>query len=81
MCRNIKVLRAGSSIASDEEVRAAAIQFVRKISGYRVPSRANEHAFHTAVDEITRSSANLLSSLRVREPAWQGETARVDQVS
>ena len=64
MCRNIKVLRMGSSRASDEEVRAAAIQFVRKISGYRVPSRANEEAFQTAVDEIARSSVKLLSSLR-----------------
>lgn len=67
MCRNIKVLRTGSAIAGAEEVRAAAIQFVRKISGYRVPSRANEEAFEAAIDDVARASTKLLSSLGTRE--------------
>lgn len=62
MCRSIKTLR-GESPASQEEIRAAALQFVRKISGYREPSRANAAAFGEAVDEVTRASERLLSSL------------------
>jgi len=62
MCRSIKTLR-GESPASQEEIRAAALQFVRKISGYREPSRANATAFGEAVDEVTRASERLLSSL------------------
>ena len=65
MCRSIKTLRTGSTPAPDEDVRAAALQFVRKISGYRVPSPANEAAFETAVDEISVASNALLHSLRV----------------
>ena len=63
MCRSIKVLRQPEAAATDDEVRAAALQFVRKISGYRVPSRANETAFHAAVEEISDASQRLLSSL------------------
>lgn len=64
MCRSIKTLRRDSGPATEEEVRAAALQFVRKVSGYRVPSRANEDAFNAAVDEIAEASRRLLSSLK-----------------
>ena len=63
MCRSIKTLRRPAGLATEEEVRAAALQFVRKVSGYRVPSRANTAAFDTAVDEITLASQTLLSGL------------------
>ena len=63
MCRSIKTLRRTDAVAGDEEVQAAALQFVRKISGYRKPSRANEVAFETAVSEIARASTRMLGSL------------------
>jgi hypothetical protein len=63
MCRSIKVLRRVESPATEEEVRAAALQFVRKISGYRVPSRANAAAFGAAVDDVTLASLRLLEAL------------------
>jgi len=66
MCRSIKTLRRSDTPATDEEVHAAALQFVRKISGYRKPSRANEEAFNRAVDEIALTSRALLESLVVR---------------
>ena len=62
MCRSIKTLRGEESI-DDEDVHAAALQYVRKISGYRKPSRANEEAFEGAVDEIAASTQKLLDSL------------------
>jgi len=64
MCRSIKTLR-GDDTATDDDVRAAALQFVRKISGYRAPSRANEEAFDAAVDDITAVSRRLLDDLVV----------------
>ena len=63
MCRSIKTLRRADEPATDEEIRAAALQFVRKVSGYRKPSRANEHAFETAVEEIAASSERLLEAV------------------
>ena len=66
MCRSIKTLRRTDMPVTDEEVHAAALQFVRKISGYRKPSRANEAAFNRAVDEIALTSRALLESLAVR---------------
>lgn len=66
MCRSIQTLRRPDTPATDEEVHAAALQFVRKISGYRKPSRANEQAFNRAVDEIALTSRALLESLVVR---------------
>ena len=65
MCRSIKTLRPPYAEATDDDVRAAALQFVRKVSGYRAPSRANAQAFGTAVDEIAASSSRLLASLKV----------------
>ncbi len=64
MCRSIKTLRNADTPATDEDVRAAALQFVRKISGYRKPSRVNAPAFHTAVDEIASASHKLLMALK-----------------
>jgi hypothetical protein len=72
MCRSIKTLRpttAEPAVASDEEIRAAALQFVRKVSGYRQPSHANAVAFEAAVDEISEATERLLASLTVRLPA------------
>ena len=66
MCRSIKTLRRSDTPAADEEVRAAALQFVRKVSGYRAPSRANEEAFNSAVEEIAEASRRLLDSLKAR---------------
>ena len=63
MCRSIKTLRRTGDPATDEEIRAAALQFVRKVSGYRKPSRANEKAFDAAVEKVSRASRVLLDSL------------------
>ncbi len=64
MCRSIKTLRRKDQQATEEEVRAAALQFVRKVSGYRAPSRANEETFNGAVEEISAASRRLLDSLK-----------------
>ena len=63
MCRNIRPLYNFEPPATDDEIRAAAVQFVRKISGFTTPSAANEEAFNRAVDEVAQSSATLLRSL------------------
>ena len=63
MCRSIKTLRGTEAPANDEEIRAAALQFVRKVSGYREPSKKNEDAFLAAVDEVTEASLRLLDSV------------------
>jgi hypothetical protein len=68
MCRNIKPLFHFEPGATEEEIHAAALQFVRKISGLNKPSRANEAAFNQAVDEITRISAQLLNELESSAP-------------
>lgn len=65
MCRSIKTLRRADHPASDDEVHAAALQFVRKISGYRQPSRANAPAFDQAVDDVAQAAQILLDSLQV----------------
>ena len=69
MCRSIKVLRPPYNEPTDEEIRAAALQFVRKISGFRSPSRVNQEPFESAVDEVARASAALLNALNVRSAA------------
>ncbi|NNC92605.1 MAG: DUF2277 domain-containing protein [Acidimicrobiia bacterium] len=66
MCRSIKTLRTPEMMVTDEEIEAAALQFVRKISGYRKPSQTNEKTFNRAVREISRSSRKLLDELVVR---------------
>ena len=68
MCRSIKTLRRPDQPATDEEVAAAALQFVRKVSGYRVPSRKNAEAFDAAVAEIALASRRLLTSITAVEP-------------
>lgn len=65
MCRSIKTLREGAQLAGDEEIEAAALQFVRKVSGFRSPSRANAEVFDAAVEEVAASTRQLLASLRV----------------
>jgi hypothetical protein len=66
MCRSIKQLRNADIPATEEEIRSAALQFVRKVSGYRKPSRANEEAFETAVQEVATATQKLISHLSVR---------------
>ena len=68
MCRNIKTLHNFKPPASEEEIRASAIQFVRKLSGFNKPSKANEAAFNHAVDEVTRIARELLDSLVTNAP-------------
>jgi hypothetical protein len=63
MCRSIKTLRRADEPATDEEIRAAALQFVRKVSGYREPSRKNREAFDEAVDEVAEASRRLLAQV------------------
>jgi hypothetical protein len=66
MCRNIKSLRNLDDPASDEDFKLAALQYVRKVSGYRVPSRANQEVFDDAVQEIAEATQRLLAGLVVR---------------
>ena len=63
MCRSIKTLRRPTGLATEDEIRAAALQFVRKVSGYRVPSRVNKKAFDGTVEDVTAASRRLLVSL------------------
>jgi hypothetical protein len=63
MCRSIVQLRRADELAADEEIRAAALQFIRKVSGYRQPSRRNAEAFDRAVDEVAGASRRLLESV------------------
>jgi hypothetical protein len=76
MCRNIRVLHNFSPPASEEEVRAAALQYVRKISGYSKPSQANEEAFAQAVDAVTEASVRLLAELVTTAPPRDRERDR-----
>ena len=68
MCRNIKTLFNFEPPVTDEEIRAAALQFVRKVSGFNKPSKNNEAVFLAAVDEVAAASRNLLSSLETNAP-------------
>ena len=63
MCRNIKTLHNFAPPATDDEIRASALQFVRKLSGYTRPSKANQEVFDRAVDQVTKSAHELLASL------------------
>jgi hypothetical protein len=73
MCRNIRTLFNFEPPASEEEIRASALQFVRKLSGFAKPSRANEAAFNRAVDEVTETARRLLRSLETASPARNRE--------
>jgi hypothetical protein len=80
MCRNIKTLFNFEPPATEDEIRASALQFVRKLSGFAKPSQANEAAFDLAVDEISSAARKLLSSLHThaapRDRAAEAEKAR-----
>ena len=73
MCRNIKTLFNFEPPVTDEEVRAASLQFVRKISGFNKPSKANEEAFSAAIDEIAGASSRFLRSLETNAPTRNRE--------
>ena len=75
MCRSIKVLRRPGLDPTDEELHAAALQFIRKISGFRAPSRANTEAFESAVHEVATAGRRLFDRLEVREPAQRDAAA------
>jgi len=80
MCRNIKTLHNFKPPATEEEIRASSIQFVRKLSGFTKPSKANEEAFNLAVDQVARAATQLLDSLITAAPprdrAVEAEKAR-----
>ncbi|MBN2116672.1 MAG: DUF2277 domain-containing protein [Anaerolineales bacterium] len=69
MCRSIKQLRDAEIPATEEEIRAAALQFVRKVSGYRRPSKVNAEAFERAVDEVAEATRKLLVNLNALTPS------------
>ncbi len=73
MCRNIKMLFNFDPPVTPQEIEAASLQFVRKISGFNKPSKANEEAFHAAIHDITAASAQLLKSLETNAPARNRE--------
>ncbi|MCU0463721.1 MAG: DUF2277 domain-containing protein [Anaerolineae bacterium] len=77
MCRNIKPLFNFEPPVNDDEVRAAALQYVRKISGFNKPSNANEAAFNAAVEEIAAASARLLATLETQAPPKTREAEAV----
>ena len=74
MCRNIKTLYNFAPPVTEDEVRAAALQYVRKISGFNKPSKANEEAFNAAVEAVAAASRTLLSSLETNAPPRDRET-------
>ena len=74
MCRNIRTPFNFEPPATEEEIRASALQFVRKVSGFTSPSRANQAAFERAVDEVSDAARRLLASLETASPARDRET-------
>lgn len=74
MCRNIKTLHNFKPPATDEEIRASSLQFVRKLSGFTKPSKANEAAFNRAVDDVAHAAHHLLESLVTNAPPRNRET-------
>ena len=74
MCRNIKTLHNFAPPATEEEIRASSLQFVRKLSGFTKPSKANEDAFNRAVDRVTLAARELLNSLVINAPPRNRET-------
>ena len=74
MCRNIRTLANFDPPATDDEIRASALQFVRKLSGTTKPSRANEAIFNSAVEEVTAAAHRLVHSLQVNAPPRNRET-------
>jgi hypothetical protein len=76
MCRNIKTLFNFAPPATDDEIRASAVQFVRKLSGFNAPSKANEAAFNLAVQQVTDAATTLINSLTTFSPPKNRETER-----
>ena len=76
MCRNIRTLFNFEPPATEEEIRASALQFVRKLSGFAKPSRVNEAAFDRAVEDVTAAARRLLASLETASPAKNREEER-----
>lgn len=76
MCRNIKQLHNFAPPATDDEIRAAAIQFVRKIGGFNKPSTVNQEFFERAIEEITESSKKFLENLKTNAPPKDRETEK-----
>ena len=74
MCRNIKTLFNFEPPATEEEIQASALQFVRKLSGFNKPSQANEAAFERAVEEVSTAARKLLASMHTHAPARDRET-------
>lgn len=74
MCRNIKTLQNFQPPATQDEIRASALQFVRKLSGFARPSKSNEPAFNRAVDQVTEAAHELLASLVTNAPPRDRET-------
>lgn len=74
MCRNIKTLHNFQPAATDDEIRASSLQFVRKLCGFTKPSKANEEAFNRAVDEVAHAAHHLLESLVTNAPPRDRET-------
>jgi hypothetical protein len=77
MCRNIKTLHNFEPPATDDEIRASSLQFVRKLSGFARPSRANEQAFDLAVEQVTQAARTLLGSLSSNAPPRDRETEAI----
>lgn len=73
MCRNIKTLFNFDPPATDEEIHAASLQFVRKLSGFNAPSQANEKAFNRAIDDVAKIARRLIDSLETHAPAKNRE--------
>jgi hypothetical protein len=84
MCRNIKTLFNFEPEVTDEELRAASLQFVRKLSGYNTPSKANEAAFNTAIDDVFHAARHLMDSLETnaepRDREIEAEKAKARSV-
>jgi len=76
VCRNIKTLFNFEPPATDEEIRASALQFVRKLSGFNKPSKANEAAFHLAVEQVTEAARTLVQALVTEAPPRDREAVR-----
>lgn len=81
MCRNIRVLHNFEPAATSEEVHAAALQYVRKISGSTKPSKANEEAFNRAVEEVAHATAHLLDSLTTSAPPKDREEEAAKRIA
>jgi len=81
MCRNIRTLFNFEPPATEEEIRASAVQFVRKLSGFTAPSKANETAFHRAVEEVAHAARALIASLETTAAPRDRDTERVKAIA